>query len=250
MRVIPVIDLAQGVVVRGVAGRREEYRPIRSLLCDEPSPAAVGGALRRLGFRQVYLADLDAIAGAEPNWRTYETLMDRGLELLVDAGAGSSRRASELAAFTHDGGQLAAVIVGLESIADEKELRAVVETVTPARAIFSLDLRAGSPVTRVPQWNDLAAQTIAERVLDRGVRRMIVLDLAQVGVNAGVSTVRLCRRLREGHPALELISGGGVRNADDLRELAEGGCNAALVASALHDGRLSAADLQPFRDGG
>ena len=246
MHVIPVIDLLQGVAVRGVAGKREEYRPIKSLLCDEPSPAAVAGPLVRLGFRQVYVADLDAIAGHEPDWRTYRTLLDCGLDLLVDAGVGTGRRAAELAQFDHDGRRLAAVIVGLESIVDEHELEAASEIVTPGRTIFSLDLRAGVPMTRMPRWKDLAAETIAQRVIQIGVGRMIVLDLAQVGVNAGVSTLELCRWLRDAHPTLEIISGGGVRNVDDLRELAAAGCNAALVASALHDGRLTAGDLQCF----
>jgi len=37
--------------------------------------------------------------------------------------------------------------------------------------------------------------------------------------------------------------GGGVRGAEDLRSVAASGCDAVLVASALHDGRLTAADL-------
>ena len=38
MQVLPVIDLLQGVVVRGVAGRRETYRPIESQICASPAP--------------------------------------------------------------------------------------------------------------------------------------------------------------------------------------------------------------------
>jgi phosphoribosylformimino-5-aminoimidazole carboxamide ribotide isomerase len=70
-----------------------------------------------------------------------------------------------------------------------------------------------------------------------------VLDLAGVGMDAGVAALALCRQLRQKHPQLELISGGGVRGREDLHALAEAGCNAALVASALHDGRLTAGDL-------
>jgi phosphoribosylformimino-5-aminoimidazole carboxamide ribotide isomerase len=53
----------------------------------------------------------------------------------------------------------------------------------------------------------------------------------------------LCRELRGVYPQLELLTGGGVRNVGDLRQLVASGCDAVLVASALHDGRLSAADL-------
>jgi phosphoribosylformimino-5-aminoimidazole carboxamide ribotide isomerase len=44
-----------------------------------------------------------------------------------------------------------------------------------------------------------------------------------------------------------LVAGGGVRGADDLARLADAGCDGALVATALHDGRLSAADVTAAR---
>jgi uncharacterized protein related to proFAR isomerase len=38
-----------------------------------------------------------------------------------------------------------------------------------------------------------------------------------------------------------------VRDADDLRRLKASGCDAALVATALHDGRITAADVAALR---
>jgi phosphoribosylformimino-5-aminoimidazole carboxamide ribotide isomerase len=71
---------------------------------------------------------------------------------------------------------------------------------------------------------------------------MIVLDLADVGTGGGTRTLDLCRELKAKHPQIELIAGGGVRNLDDLKRIADAGCSGALVASALHDGRLTRAD--------
>ena len=53
--------------------------------------------------------------------------------------------------------------------------------------------------------------------------------------------------LRELHarlPSLELLAGGGVRDAGDLRALARAGAAGALVATALHGGAIGAADLE------
>ncbi|MFM8221178.1 MAG: nickel transporter, partial [Planctomycetaceae bacterium] len=47
MQVIPVLDLLGGVVVRGVAGQRDSYRPIVSQLVDGAEPLAVARALSR-----------------------------------------------------------------------------------------------------------------------------------------------------------------------------------------------------------
>jgi phosphoribosylformimino-5-aminoimidazole carboxamide ribotide isomerase len=70
------------------------------------------------------------------------------------------------------------------------------------------------------------------------VRRLIVLDLAQVGTGTGTGTEELCRRLGEMYPDVEIIAGGGVRDEKDLDRLAQCGVKAALVASALHDGKV------------
>lgn len=244
MRIIPVIDLKRGdlkhgQVVHAVAGRRHEYRPITSVLCGDSSPASVGAAFRRLGFPEAYVADLDAIAGGPPNYEAYERLFSCGLELLLDAGLADAHRAAEVERFSAGGRRLAGLIVGLESLASRQDLVASLEAVGIARLIFSLDLRAGRPVTQVAEWQTCSAEAIANEVVGLGIQRLIVLDVASVGVGAGVSTLALCRRLRQAHGAVEIISGGGVRDCDDLERMAAAGCDAALVASALHDGRLT-----------
>src|SRR4051794_10759704 len=62
MRVIGVIDVMGGVVVRGVGGRRSEYRPVASSLCASAAPLDVAEAFRReCGIGELYLADLEAI---------------------------------------------------------------------------------------------------------------------------------------------------------------------------------------------
>ncbi|MEX0712308.1 MAG: HisA/HisF-related TIM barrel protein [Pirellulales bacterium] len=244
MRVIPVIDLMGGLVVRGVGGERHLYRPIQTILAERPSPAEIGRAFAGdLHLHEAYVADLDAIAGAEPAWQTFGELAECGLELWVDAGIGTAEQARRLSDFSAAGHELAGVIAGLETIEGPRALEQVLEVAGPGRVVFSLDLKAGAPLARWPAWQASDARQIADEVIDCGVRRLIVLDLAGVGMDAGVAALALCRELRQRHQQLELISGGGVRGPQDLRALAEAGCDAALVASALHDGRLTAGDL-------
>src|SRR5712692_317964 len=97
MRVIPVMDIMNGVVVRGIGGRREEYRPIVSQLTSSVLPLEVAQAFReQLGFSEIYLADLDAIAGAEPAWKIYRDIQLLGCRLWVDAGIRDVARALDL----------------------------------------------------------------------------------------------------------------------------------------------------------
>jgi phosphoribosylformimino-5-aminoimidazole carboxamide ribotide isomerase len=245
MRVVAVLDLMRGAVVRGIAGERHTYRPIESRLTRDTSPAEVAQAIcDALPIRDFYLADLDAIAGAEPAFAAYESVASLGVRLWVDAGAGDASRARQLAEFQTGDRALERVVVGLESLGDAASLHETHEAIGAARAVFSLDLKSGRPLSRIAAWRDADAVDIARAAVEAGFGRMIVLDLARVGTGQGIAVTALCRTLRARYDGLELISGGGVRHLDDLRELADAGCNAALVASALHDGRLSAADIE------
>ena len=82
----------------------------------------------------------------------------------------------------------------------------------------------------------------------QALSRFTVLDLTRVGVAAGPVTSKTCCALRAQHDWCELISGGGVRNVDDLRALERAGCDAALIATALHDGSLGREALGPWCD--
>jgi phosphoribosylformimino-5-aminoimidazole carboxamide ribotide isomerase len=73
-----------------------------------------------------------------------------------------------------------------------------------------------------------------------------VLDLARVGAGDGLDT-HLIARVRNAAPGVSLLAGGGVRGLDDLMRLADAGCDGALVATALHNGRLGAADVAAAR---
>ena len=242
MFVVPVIDLMRGEVVRGVGGRRDEYRAIRSVLAADARPGTVARGLTAAGFTETYVADLDAVGGAEPAWSIYRELLGAGLALWVDAGVTSAEQAGRLAEFQWAGRPLAAIVAGLESLPNPQTLAEIIAIVGPRRLIFSLDLKAGQPLTGAQAWQGLSPRQIATIALRLGVRRMIVLDLANVGMGQGVSTEPLCRELRCLDSDLELIAGGGVRTASDLHSLAASGASAALVASALHDGRLTPAD--------
>ena len=244
MKVIPVIDLKDGVVVRGVAGRRKSYRPVQSLLNCEATPRGVADAfVRHFKFDVVYVADLDAIAGSEPNWEAYDAIATAGLRLIIDAGTNSVDSVSRFIDRSRATGWCRGVIVGLESLRSEQDLVVIRDAIGTKRAVFSLDLKNGKPLTNLPSWRESEPIQLVDAAVNAGFERLIVLDLASVGGGEGVSVRSLCALVRSRHPHLELASGGGVRGVSDIEELAAAGCDAALVASALHNGQLSAVDI-------
>jgi phosphoribosylformimino-5-aminoimidazole carboxamide ribotide isomerase len=249
MRVIPVIDLMNGHVVRGVAGRRSEYRPIESRIAADSQPATVARAfVEQFGFDTAYVADLDAILGGTPNVGAWEEIRDAGLKLWLDAGIGPQGLAVALheqhSAVPID----ATVILGLESLAFPSVVIDSLRFLDSSRIVFSLDLQQGRPLTSVEEWQSARPIEIASWVLEAGVEKLLILDLADVGVAGGTGTLELCRTIRHEFSNIELIAGGGVRGAGDLEALADAGCDAALVASALHDGRLTREEIRGVRE--
>jgi phosphoribosylformimino-5-aminoimidazole carboxamide ribotide isomerase len=242
MQIIPVIDLKGGVVVRGVGGRRDQYQRIVSSLVAGSAPADIARAfVEQFGARTVYIADLDAIEGRPPNLAAWRAIAESGLRLWLDAGTGSADGARRVCRWLNDAGVGGDVVVGLESLESIDELPQVIAQ-AGERAIFSLDLRAGQPIVRQTTARPRSALEWAHAAAKAGFQRLIVLDLTDVGTGGGTRTLDLCRAIRQELPHVELIAGGGVRNGDDLRVLALAGCSAVLVASALHDGRLTRDD--------
>jgi len=240
MDILPVLDLLNGVVVRGVAGKREEYRPIVSQLVDSADAFSVARAFRdQLGLTRLYIADLDAILHQRPNREVYAMLAKEGFELLVDAGLRNVESAESVLATG-----ATRVIAGLETWPGPDELAGLCRAVGAERVIFSLDLKHGLSLGDLKRWPGPDPLSIGLCALERGIEEIIVLDLAEVGIGGGVTTTALCRRLLDFFPSLRVITGGGVRNVADLETLAAARINGALVASALHDGRLTRADIQ------
>jgi phosphoribosylformimino-5-aminoimidazole carboxamide ribotide isomerase len=229
-RIIPVIDVAGGVVVHAVGGDRASYRPVKSRLTDSTKPADVARALiDAAGARELYVADLDAIRSGVDTQGVVAILAGIDCELLVDQGGIG---APSLGANVRE-------ILALESRLVAERYRRHART---PGAIFSIELRNGLLVDGWQDWgltSPSAATGLVRKAHDIGYRAFIILDLARVGTGRGAGTGELIRSIREEFPDVELITGGGVKTRADIERLGEAGANAVLVASALHDGTLT-----------
>jgi HisA/HisF family protein len=244
MHIVPVLDVMHDEVVRGVGGRRQEYRPIVSRLTPSSRPLDVANALAsHFGCRELYVADLDAIRGGEPAWPLYSALHEQGFRLWVDAGI---RRMTDACQLADEG--IDSIVAGLETLAGPDELGEMAQAFGK-RLVFSMDLHQGEPLGDLDLWRAgrvnalVSAEGIVAEAVRLGVRRLLVLDLARVGLDGGTGTRELCARLCSKHPQLSVSAGGGVRHRGDLDELQNCGVQVVLVASALHDGRLTRTDL-------
>jgi len=250
MRLIPVIDLSQGQAVHARAGDRALYPPVESVLIPgrKGDPHALVQAYRdALAARECYVADLDAIQGGELQRDLLLELARAAVPcgLLVDAGAHSPAGVKEVLALG-----AAAVVIGLETLPSLDLLGAALAAAAPAGVVFSLDLRLGRPVlsaeAAATEAGRLEPEELASRAVDAGVEALLVLDVGRVGTGGGVD-LELLRRLRRRFPGVRLLAGGGVAGPEGLARLADAGCDGALVATALHTGRIGQSSASASR---
>ena len=75
-----------------------------------------------------------------------------------------------------------------------------------------------------------------------GVTQVIVLDLARVGSGEGVD-VDFLKKVKD-ELGMDIYVGGGVRGIGDLINLKTLGISGALIATALHTGKISITELK------
>ncbi len=227
MEIIPVIDIRKGVAVRAVAGRRADYQPLHTPLAATSDPADVARGLMALyPFGALYIADLDAIERRGDN-RAAIAAIARAIapaRLWVDAGFADARQAGSPSPVDN-----VDAVLGSETLGRAEDAARTQES---SRLILSLDFTdsgfLGDPrlVADASLWPD----------------RVIVMTLARVGGRQGPDLSRL-HEVSSRARGRRLYAGGGVRGPDDLRALGQAGAAGALMATALHDGALTAEDL-------
>jgi HisA/HisF family protein len=228
MKIVPVIDIKDGVVVRAIGGERATYRAIVTPLSKSSRPSdVIDDYLRLFPFDAIYVADLNAIEGAAGvnDDAVAELARFHHLRFWIDRGASWQPGSLPSGSFER--------VIGSETLSNADELRALARD---ARALLSLDFRGGeflgSPevLAHAEFWPE----------------RVIVMTLARVGKSEGPDFERVLKVVRRAE-GRDVFAAGGVRDARDLKALAEAGVAGALIASALHGGALSAADLRQLQ---
>ena len=208
-------------------GKRQTYKPLASPLCLQPDlPAVILAYLSVFPFRTFYIADLNAI---EENGNNH-ALVTRMLETHGDIGLWIDSGADP---FLNDNTvcfkDRVSNVLGSETGMTSEQLDYYTRK---SDCILSLDFRGGELLGNP----ELPAQP------SRLPQRIIIMNLERVGSHAGPDLEHVGSLLNR-LPGKQVYAAGGVRNAGDLRRLADHGVHGALVASALHDGTITSEHL-------
>lgn len=217
VKVIPVMDVMNGLVVHAVEGKRDMYRPIEdSVVSPSPDPRDVLWGLHRYGFREVYIADLDAIMGRGDNTWVLDYAIRLGFKVIADIGRGGLEKTDSYSI---------RYVIGTEYISYPHEVEKL------SKRIVSLDCHNLNA-----KFSDryVEASLVAELLTRIGVTELIVLDLTRVGSMRGPN-IQLIGSIREVYRG-KMYVGGGIRGREDVEELKRFDIDGILLATAIHKG--------------
>ncbi|HEV7281309.1 MAG TPA: HisA/HisF-related TIM barrel protein [Pirellulaceae bacterium] len=242
--VIPVIDLLDGRAVRAVRGRRSEYQPLESVLVKGSDPVDLAKSLHeRCGFEEIYVADLDALQEAEPQFDVLRRIAELPIRSLLDLGVGRpeqvERARRELARTD------ACFVIATEASPDIETFRDCLAAFdSPQGVALCLDYLRGRFRTKgTYEGRRLKREASPDEWMSAAhaaeIGAVIALDLDQVGSDRGFAWPQGLEESPNFRGFRRKISGGGIRSREDLLAARAAGCDAILVGSALHDGRIA-----------
>ena len=228
MRCVYVLDILNGAVVHARRGERKSYRPItefsRLVTTSEPL-----GVMREIRPREVYVADLNLITGKGENLaaigeisRMVKTMADIGISQLTDLDRLPPAVAPVL------GTETASISLMEEAVAELAR--------RGSRAAVSIDMKKGRLLASDPGLACLEPIALLKSLNRLELEAVILLDLDRVGASTGLDSSFLAAATEVSqHP---LILGGGIGGEEDLEALEDMGFAGALVATAVHNGRV------------
>lgn len=223
MRCIFVLDILNGAVVHAVRGERKCYEPIdrSSKIVSNSQPLHI---LEELEPREVYVADLNRLMGEGDNSATICEISTR-TKTMADIGISNIEDLKSLPGAVSP-------ILGTETAS----LDLIKEAALKRKIVVSIDMKGGKVLTRDPLLAGLTPLDVLQVLNDLPLEAVILLELSRVGTSAGLDLQLLEKAaMQSKHP---LILGGGVKGEEDLLALEGMGFSGALVATAVHNGKI------------
>lgn len=222
MDLILAVDLRHGEVVHGVAGNRDQYRPLDWGFSDSTRPVEF---IRNLRPKFLYIADLDRIEKKGSNEAAIISMARLVERCYVDRGIRTPD--------DYLRGKNIVNIVGTETAGDDLSRY--------REGFLSVDIKNGKVIPSGRRPVELLVE--ADRL---GFDGCIILSLGAVGTQKGIEPQDVLASLRSAYPGT-LFYGGGVSTAGDLYALERTGFDGAILATAVHRGKVPLAWVQEGR---
>ena len=238
MILVPAIDIINEQCVRLTKGNYDTKKVYNE------SPIDVAKSFEGAGLTHVHVVDLDgARAKHIVNTKVLEAIATK-TSLIIDFGGGIKSAVDLQTAF--DCG-VTQVTLGSVAVDSPKLVSDWLEKFGADKLILGADAKNRRIATH--GWEKDSGIDILDFIKDyseKGFKHVLCTDVAKDGMLGGPS-LELYYELLEEIKKISLIASGGVSSMDDLYQLEELGCTAAIVGKAIYEGKISLKELENYQ---
>jgi len=237
LEIIPAIDIIDGKCVRLTQGDYDQKK-----IYNE-HPVEVAKQFENAGLRRLHLVDLDGAKEKKvKNWKVLESIASK-TKLVIDFGGGIASE-NDVKIVFESGARLATV--GSIAVKDEFEFVKWLMIFGADKFLLGADVK--DKMIAIHGWLETSDKSIfdfVENYIGKGVQQIFCTDVSKDGKLEGPS-IELYKEIISKFPALHFIASGGVATINDLMELKNIGCKAAIVGKAIYENRISLKELKIF----
>ncbi|MFW9990652.1 MAG: HisA/HisF-related TIM barrel protein [Candidatus Odinarchaeota archaeon] len=240
---VPVIDVLDGRVVRGVRGERNNYKPVLPVFCHSSDPITIARSYRdQFCLQSLYVADLDRILGKGDNLEVIKNLKDLFPDpghVYCDPGISTSEELEMLHSFIDN------LVIGTETLQSLQLFEEAISIFKSDKVSASLDIKGGKVLNNSRELQGLEPVQVASLIAGTSVQRMFIIKLDSVGTGEGTD-LDFYSNLQV--PGVKLIPGGGIKNLKDVVSLKAAGFAGCMVASSFYSGVITPQDIRSIDD--
>ncbi|HEX3602485.1 MAG TPA: 1-(5-phosphoribosyl)-5-[(5-phosphoribosylamino)methylideneamino] imidazole-4-carboxamide isomerase [Steroidobacteraceae bacterium] len=242
MKLIPAIDLRAGHCVRLLHGDFEAETRYPA------EPRALLAKYLDLGADWLHIVDLDGARDGSLDNRAIILDLAAGQSMNLQVGGGL-RNGAALQQILEAG--VARAVIGSAAITQVQQVQGWLQRFGAERLTLAFDVcidDAGVPRVMTHGWQRQSAQSLwdaVEAFAASPPKHVLCTDVGRDGALTGPN-IGLYREAAQRYPRIEWQASGGIRNAHDLRLLAETGAAAAISGKALLEELIPTEELLPF----
>ncbi|HTT84215.1 MAG TPA: 1-(5-phosphoribosyl)-5-[(5-phosphoribosylamino)methylideneamino]imidazole-4-carboxamide isomerase [Rhizomicrobium sp.] len=234
MIVFPAIDLRNGQCVRLTRG------DFASARIYERDPVLQAQRFAAAGADWLHIVDLDGAQDEQS--RQLDVIQEIAKRALLRLQVGGGIREASAVEQLLDCG-IERVVIGSLAAREPERVKDWLRHFGPARIVLAFDVGlndAGEPLVFTSGWQRESGQTLWDLLplyADQGLQTILCTDIGRDGTLSGPNRA-LYQAIRRRWPSLDVLASGGIRDSDDLDDLASLGLAGAIVGKALYEGRI------------
>ena len=237
--IIPAIDIINGKCVRLTKGDFAQQKIYND------NPVEVAKQFEAVGITRLHMVDLDgAKAGTILNLKVLEAVA-ANTKLIIDFGGGI-KKINDIESVFNAGASIATI--GSLAVKHPEVLEEWLMEFGADKFLIGADVLEEK--IKISGWLEDGGINIFDfigRMISLGVTNIFCTDISKDGAMQGPS-IDLYKTIITQHPEINLIASGGVTSLEDLKQLKEIGCKAAIVGKTIYEGTINLQQIKELSE--